>query len=260
MIKTKDRPETPTTLKSSKVGKRKRFLAQKANNGDDINSSDFSSYKYWTESNVKEALWDMHRGKCCYCERKRDMKRESDVEHFRPKCEVAKEDNHPGYWWLAYEWDNYFLSCKTCNQTYKKTQFPLLPDSPRAHNPNDELSNEKPVFINPVKENPENYIGFDWSTGIFVKAIGLDDDLRGHETCKLLGLNEGTLPEQRAEVLDELIDIAKIYFHAKLSNNTDLLNEYKTKIEWQTSAEREFAGFRRYFFKNLKLYDNPTEN
>ncbi len=259
MIKTKPRPETPATLGSRKVSNRKHALSQKANNGERILSSDFSSYSYWTEPDIKEALWDMHCGKCCYCERKRDMKRESDVEHFRPKSEVAGED-HPGYWWLAYEWDNYLLSCKTCNQTYKKCHFPLIPGSPRAQGPNDDLNSEKPVLIDPAKEDPERFIGFYWSNAIFVKAIGLDDDLRGYETVKLLGLNKGTLPEQRAEIIDELLDIAKLYFHAKLSNNTELFEEMKNKIKWATSAEREFAGFRRAFFKNLRLYMDISNN
>ncbi len=258
MIKIEIRSRTPVTLRSSKVKRREKILRQKAERKECIGSDDFPSY--WSEPDIKQALWDMHKGKCCYCERKRDMKRESDVEHFRPKSEVDEDENHPGYWWLAYKWDNYLLSCKTCNQTYKKTHFPLLPDSPRAQTPDDKLNNERPVLINTKEENPEDYIGFDWSTGAFVKAIGLDEDLRGYNTCKLLGLNEGTLPEQRAEILDEIIGIAQIYFHAKLSNNTELLNEYERKIEWQTSAEREFAGFRRHFFKNLRIYGNLTKN
>ncbi len=260
MIKTKDRPEVPATLRSAKVKQFKRFLAEKVGRREKISSKDFSTHAYWSENDVKEALWDMHNGKCCYCERSRDMKRESDVEHFRPKSEVAEDGNHPGYWWLAYEWGNYLLSCKTCNQTYKKTNFPLLPGSQRAYTPND-IDNERPVLINPAEENPEDYIGFDWSTGTHVNVIGLDDNLRGYNTWKLLGLNEGTLPEQRAELLDELMSIAQIYFYAKIAlNKQELLEEMKVKIELQTSSEREFAGFRRHFFKNLGLYKNPQEN
>lgn len=257
MIRTKPRPAPPATLTSSKVSNRKRILLEKARNGERIVSSDFSSHAYWTETDVKEALWEMHCGKCCYCERKRDMKRDSDVEHFRPKSAVAGED-HPGYWWLAYEWDNHLLSCKTCNQTYKQCHFPLMAGSPRAQGPNDAHSSENAVLINPAKEDPERSIGFEWSNAVFVKAVGLDDDLRGHRTVKLLGLNEGTLPEQRAEIMDELINIVQMYFYAKLSNNKELLDEMKGKVKWATSPEREFAGFRRAFFKGLMLYGDSA--
>lgn len=252
MIKIKKRPKTPATLSSKKVKRIKQNLFKKYKRGEKIEANDLRAY--WNESDIKQALWDMHSGKCCYCERKRDMKRESDVEHFRPKLEVADDVNHPGYWWLAYEWDNYLLSCKTCNQTYKKTHFPLLSCSQRAYTPDDELRSESPVLINPAEENPEDYIGFHWSTGLEVKAIGLDGALRGYNTLRLLGLNEGTLPAQRAEVLDELMAIVQFYFYAKLKDNKRLLKETERKIEEQTSGEKEFSGFRRHFFKNLGLY------
>jgi uncharacterized protein (TIGR02646 family) len=253
MIKIKNRPKTPHTLRSKKVRDVKQRLLNKNQRGERIDATDLPSY--WSESDIKDALWNMHNGKCCYCERKRDMKRESDVEHFRPKLNVANDNNHPGYWWLAYEWDNYLLSCKTCNQTHKKTNFPLLSCSTRAQTPEDDLKTEKPVLINPAEENPEDYIGFDWSIGLYVKAIGRDDALRGHNTALLLGLNAKTLLEQRVEILDELMNIAQNYFYAKLSNNRIVLKDTKKQIKLQTSGEKEFTGFRRHFFRNLGLYD-----
>ena len=50
----------------------------------------------WSASDVKECLHKSQHGKCCYCERRRDRKIESDVEHFRPKGKVAGHDKHPG--------------------------------------------------------------------------------------------------------------------------------------------------------------------
>ncbi|KHD08572.1 hypothetical protein PN36_02120 [Candidatus Thiomargarita nelsonii] len=118
MIQLKQRPPIPATLKSKKVKKIKRQIAEKIEQGEVITSEDFPSY--WRKDDIKETLWEYHNRKCCYCERKRDLKRESDVEHFRPKAAVTEDKEHDGYWWLAYEWDNYFFSCKLCNQEYKK--------------------------------------------------------------------------------------------------------------------------------------------
>ena len=50
---------------------------------------------------------------------------ETDVEHFRPKAEVKEAgENHQGYWWLAYSWENLLIACKTCNQEYKRIKIP----------------------------------------------------------------------------------------------------------------------------------------
>ena len=73
----------------------------------------------WLKDQVADALYDSHNGKCCYCERKRDRKREMDVEHYRPKGKVNGVDGHTGYWWLAFNWNNLLWSCKTCNQKFK---------------------------------------------------------------------------------------------------------------------------------------------
>ena len=80
----------------------------------ELKSSSFNN-KLWSNDTVKSFLHKSQHRKCCYCERKRDQKIDSDVEHFRPKSEVKENSGHPGYWWLAYEWNNLLISCKTCN-------------------------------------------------------------------------------------------------------------------------------------------------
>jgi hypothetical protein len=39
-----------------------------------------------------------------------------DVEHYRPKSI---------YWWLAYCYDNYLVSCQICNEVFKRDKFPI---------------------------------------------------------------------------------------------------------------------------------------
>ena len=108
----------------------------------------------WNEDSIREALDERHyRGKCCYTERRRDIKLERDVEHFRPKGKVTDE-NHPGYWWLAYDWDNLLIACKVNNTIDKDNHFPLLGGGQRANTEADMLENERPVLINPAVEDP----------------------------------------------------------------------------------------------------------
>ena len=67
--------------------------------------------------------------KCAYCETT-EVGYISDAEHFRPKGQVrnksgivktfdvdgVSEITHPGYFWLAYHWQNLLPSCNTCNR------------------------------------------------------------------------------------------------------------------------------------------------
>lgn len=74
------------------------------------------SWSQWTAAEVRGALLAMHGRVCAYCERPLPANDRGDVEHFRPKSH---------YWWLAFELTNYFLACRVCNSTYKRSQFPL---------------------------------------------------------------------------------------------------------------------------------------
>lgn len=152
---------------------------------------------------VKRDLVNSHNGKCCYCERSRD-KVEVDVEHFRPKRAVAenREDTvklYPGYYWLAYNWDNLFLSCKGCNQTWKKCSFPLSNPANRSrwHNDVNTVENELPLLANPAEE-PREHIRFDNEAPRPIDEIG-------QVTIRELGLLERSeLEEARLKVLKNL--------------------------------------------------------
>ena len=80
--------------------------------------------------------------KCAYCETP-DAGHIEDAEHFRPKGQVrtksgivktfhvdgTTEITHPGYFWLAYRWENLLPSCNTCNRYGgKKDAFPVGKD------------------------------------------------------------------------------------------------------------------------------------
>jgi len=220
--------------------------------GERIASDRFTPH--WSKADVKQALYQMHRGKCCYCERRRDERREPDVEHFRPKAAVDG-CNHPGYWWLAYDWHNYFFSCKKCNQEHKKNQFPLLDESKRAVCAQDDLANERPYIINPETEDPEQYIGYDWQSayGQFVKAIGLDDDGRGDRTIRIVGLNQGAIPGERAELVKDLEQIVETMKWALREDKQGTIDRTADVIREETRSEKSFAGFRRAFFRGHGL-------
>lgn len=77
-----------------------------------------------------------------------------DVDHFRPKNKSTNENDEiildDGYWWLAYDYLNYRLSCEKSNRPYgtggKRDRFPLKPGSAPASVPN---KNDSPLLLDP---------------------------------------------------------------------------------------------------------------
>jgi uncharacterized protein (TIGR02646 family) len=112
---------------------------------------------------VKDVLKNAHHKKCCYCESIFDATSYGAVEHYRPKGAVIlrkkSKKKYPGYYWLAYEWENLLYICERCN-TNKGSYFPLQDDSKQARNHNDQIANESPLFIHPAIDDPKLHISF----------------------------------------------------------------------------------------------------
>ena len=214
-----------------------------------INSGEPASFKgreLWSSGEVKEFLYESQHGKCCYCERK-PPKRETDVEHFRPKGKVEEARKpHPGYWWLAFNWENLLIACQLCNRTYKKTQFPLKDESKRVYEENCDLSEEEQFLINPLEENPEQSIYYEEieEDQFMVKAVGTCE--RAERTVKeLTGINDKYVMLRRADKLKDYRG------WAHLKNNADdeliRLEAYERLLEYISPCS-EFSGFARFYF------------
>ena len=176
-------------------------------------SLDFDRAVY-AHPKVKAALEEAQHGKCCYCESKLKHVAPGDVEHYRPKAAVQQDRasplEHPGYYWLAYEWDNLLFSCTVCNGTHKRNLFPLHKPRKRARTERNKLAAEKPLLIHPAQEDPEQRIGFRDEY-----AYAIDGDPRAEATIdEVLRLNDREpLVERRRDLLKTirmLQDIASL--------------------------------------------------
>ncbi len=254
MIQIKNRPDNLNTFQTQRVIDLKNALRLKVADGIKPNNSDIDD-KIWKTDEVRDALFNSQKKKCCYCERKRAKKREFDGEHFRPKLEITEDRNHWGYWWLAYEWSNIFYACKVCNQQYKKNHFPV--NGIRAREESDSLNVEEAVLINPESENPEQFIGFDWQKSYYkyVLAVGLDHENRGYQNIVIFGLNDLDLMEERAEHLTMLEDVAHATIHFQRTNNQTMLVKQNDKIRKLTYPCKKFSGFHRAYFRGMGLGD-----
>lgn len=163
---------------------------------------DFKSTVYGHPT-VKEALIEMQYGKCCFCESKITHIAYGDVEHFRPKaawyCSAIKDLVRPGYFWLAYSWENLLFCCQVCNQRYKRNHFPLNDESARCIYPNVDVTSESPLYVNPVEDNPASHMAF---RGDALYAVG--GLAKGVETIDGLQLNRKDLRLRRSERLEPL--------------------------------------------------------
>ena len=103
---------------------------------------------------VKSALNACHHGKCCYCETViQHPYAYKHVEHWRPKGRSLQGRREapirPGYYWLAYRWENLLLSCAFCNSAKKGDMFPLENPAARARHHGMPLENETPAILKP---------------------------------------------------------------------------------------------------------------
>jgi 5-methylcytosine-specific restriction endonuclease McrA len=111
----------------------------------------------WVE--CRDALSKLSYDKCWYIECK-NPGTDDDVDHFRPKSGVVEEGSHPGYYWLAFDWTNFRLSCHRANRPRKDSStgetggkaahFPLVDPKGRAWNEDDDLSREVPALLDPT--------------------------------------------------------------------------------------------------------------
>ncbi len=175
---------------------------KKLNDAYDDGQRDFEfKSNIYGDKSVKAALVKAQHKKCCFCESKVTHISPGDVEHFRPKGGFRQKASDPlttpGYYWLAYEWSNLFLSCTLCNQRYKANLFPLAVTRNRARSHKDDVSDERPLFIHPSDDDPEQYIGFRDEV-----VYAIDGKRRGKVTIEALGLDRPELEEMRRDRLE----------------------------------------------------------
>jgi uncharacterized protein (TIGR02646 family) len=193
-------------------------------------------------SKIKRVLLKMQNGKCAFCESNVYSVASGDVEHFRPKGGFNQNVNQkviekPGYFWLAYDWENLLFSCESCNRRYKGNLFPIRNCERRAKNHLSNYKREKPFFIDPSKENPKHLIGFHEEV-----AYGKDRNHRGKKTIEALGLNRNDetydLKEIRKDIfnrtkatykLSQMSPIPGVIDQAEIDEAKALMNIFRNK-------------------------------
>lgn len=161
--------------------------------------------KLYGHTDVRDALKAAQRGKCAFCESRIDATNYGDVEHYRPKAGFRQNRGdpltRPGYYWLAYEWNNLFLSCQLCNQEFKENLFPLAPGSRRATSARS-LGSEQTLLLHPEHDDPELHLTF-----VNEEIKPRNGSVRGVATITVLGLDRDAMNEERRRRRQELINL-----------------------------------------------------
>jgi uncharacterized protein (TIGR02646 family) len=224
------------------------------------------------DDRVRAALEALFCDKCAYCETKITGGSDWEVEHFRPKARVAERPDHPGYFWLAYEWSNLYFSCTLCNQRRrdrprwgdcslagtggKGDQFPLLDEGGRAMSPSHDLDRERPLLLDPCRDDPDQVLSYNGLGEIM--AIG--DDPRGHATIDVFHLDRRRLRDLRHGVVDEVIRVLTILKTRRDEISTevrmDLLNWLR---QFRLDDSSEYAGVARAILRDPAAFGLSPE-
>ncbi len=219
------RPTEPAQFAASTESARQEIEAC-IHRGQSPASSDFKNKWGPFKRHFREA----QHGKCGYCEHDTHVSYYGDVEHFAPKAIIhelcanantdadtdANEDggsgNVPagavttpypvekvsdlGYWWRAYDWNNYLFACARCNQIHKRGLFPVTPMR-RPRRPDPANTQERALLLNPYDPqiDPAQHLAF----SELGQISALAGDIRGWETIRTCRLDRHTLVDARRD-------------------------------------------------------------
>jgi len=172
---------------------------------------------HWNKADVRGALYAMSGRKCAYCEIPLPENDRGDVEHFRPKNKVAEASHHGGYWWLAYDFENYLLSCSNCNRNLKKSKFPVAqPAEHTTYQTRRDISREPRLLIDPTLDAVEDWLSVDLSDVDFPGMIRENTDRlasnhiavqKVNTVLEVFKLNRSAqLFRTRSQAIDEMAD------------------------------------------------------
>jgi len=173
----------------------------------DFNEAIWKDLKTWM-------LEKIFHGHCAYCEgRVLDAQDNPAAEHYRPKRTPEVVDTttgkrvsvqvngttHPGYYWLAYAWQNLVPACSQCNSNAKGNLFPVAKVHVAAHDStrNDPAALnvlESPLLLHPLDDDPALMLHFNQHGRVAAR----DDHPRGRASIDTYNLDRGGLVHARS--------------------------------------------------------------
>lgn len=246
----------PQVLDSERA-ERERSDAEKVFTDPNRDRQQRFAFRIYREREVRDAVNELFHGKCAYCEAKIAAFAPLDVELFRPKASVTERPEHPGYWWLATDWDNMLSACQECNRVRvhageragKGNRFPLEDEKQRAFRPDDEVR-ESPLLLDPCRDDPEKHFVFDEYGEV------ISDTSRGQASISCLALNRTRLVEARRDtavavraLITDFESVLKMLDDGSGNPSREsllrILRSEAAALRALTEPSQEFAGMKR---------------
>jgi hypothetical protein len=163
----------------------------------------------WRDDRIRNWLLQQFANKCWYTEAY-DSVSSTHVDHYRPKGRAKDLDGNEceGYWWLAFECDNYRI-CGQLINVKKLDVFPLVEGARANCTDPVSLKLEAPVLIDPLTDQAR-LITYekDEDACMAVPAAGINkvEEYRAEKTIEVLGLNlRDRLNRKRADYWDRCL-------------------------------------------------------
>lgn len=214
---------------------------------------------------VKPLLAGLFNHKCWYTEAPQQGT-DVDIDHYRPKKRVQEtiKGGHPhsGYWWLAFNLENYRYSCIVANRRRtdvesgitggKADHFPLTDEATRAYTPACDMEIEQPLLLDPLKATDVQLLTFKadgeamprYSEGAYPRRF-----LRADKSIELYNLNHSDFVRFRLKLRDDIdtdITSAKRYFKKLETGDADNDHAYEEailRLRKVRSIESPFSSF-----------------
>jgi hypothetical protein len=280
-------------LKAAEAATRKTISLWEDENRRDFEPGIWSQLKNWLLDHV-------FHGKCAYCETHLGGARQpGDAEHFRPKGGVnyrqldagsaacipalaedetvtpATTIQHPGYFWLAYNWKNLLPACNFCNRAAgKRNQFPIrrkryaylkrltedqvreLQSPPYPSRkwggayylaPEDLNDLESPLLLHPYFDTDINdHIGFDSRGQVYARKQGGERSPKGRQSIVVYDLaNEDLRIRRQAaqEIAQTKFAAAVVYFRMCQGQS----RQQAVEEAWKEQAMQDLLAGRKEY-------------
>jgi len=199
---------------------------------------------------VKKKLKKAQHNKCCFCEK--DQGEEyGAVEHYRPKMgykvdKTQKTLTKPGYYWLAYDWNNLLFVCGYCNTGYKKSYFALTDEKKRAKSHKGSTAKEDPLLIDPCgQRDPRDHI-------VFTNQLATPKDEYGRYTIEYCGLDRDSLNVAREKLISD-INARLAILSQKENYSKKEVDKAKQYIIDCRKPEAEFSSMARDYLSQFSF-------
>lgn len=216
---------------------------------------------------LRDAMEQLSHGKCWYIECT-NPGTDDDVDHYRPKGRINENAHHPGYYWLAFDWQNMRLSCHRANRLRynpylaltggKADHFPLIDEAARAYAPGDDLDSEFPCIFDPTNPADPPLLSF-----LPNGEVDLAPDVKGNasieerfrQTRICLNMDWPTFRDARVELYNEVVRLVRLGTKLQPASSADngsfaFLANVRTIVK-MTSPRRQYSAAAKVYIQSF---------